>query len=146
MKRMLCIVISLFFTFILSYAQVIEVEADTLIYENNKMIYEGNAVLKKDKGILKAERIVIFMGKDGRAEKVIAEGNASYSEEDRKAIAKEITHDLIKNVIILKGQARIEEGKSYIEAEEIVYYIDTGRAIAKGNGGRVKTFYVEEKK
>ncbi len=125
-------------------AQSISVEADSLVYEGNKMIYEGNAILKKGKGILKADKIIIFLGKKGKAEKVMAEGNAVYKEDNRKATAEEIIHDMNKNVIILKGKARIEEGRNFIEAEEITYYVDSGRAIARGMGGRVKTFYAEE--
>ncbi len=143
---MLYIVISILTFTLISFAQSIEVEADRLIYEDSRMIYEGKAVLKKDKGTLKADRIIVFMGKEGRAEKIVAKGNAVYKEDGKKAYAKEITHDLSKNVIILKGQAKVEEGKNYIEAEEIIYYVNTGKAIAKGNGGRVKMFYVEEEK
>ncbi len=142
---MLLTIISLLLFIGIVFPQSIKVEADKLIYEGNKMIYKGNAVLKKDKGVLKADTIIIYMDEEGKAEKVLAKGNAIYEEENRKATAEEITHDLSKNVIILKGRARVEEGRNYIEAEEIVYYIDTGRAIAEGHGSRVRTFYVEER-
>lgn len=138
------ILISLFLLISIGLAQSISVEADSLVYESDRMIYKGNAVLKKGRGTLKADKIVIFIGSNGKAEKIVAEGNAVYTEDSRRATAEEIIQDMNKNVIILKGNARIEEGKNFIEAEEIIYYVDSGKAVARGMGRRVKTFYAEE--
>ena len=131
----------------LLYAQSsITGESDELIYLENKLIYKGNVRLIRDSSVLRAEKVEIILNKEGKPVKIVAKGNVRIIEPNRKVFADYAEYDLTKDVIYLKGSAKIQEKTRVLEAEEITIYRKENRLVAKGGKKRVKTVYLEEKK
>jgi lipopolysaccharide export system protein LptA len=129
---------------LLSFAQPITGEADKLEFKKDRIIYHGNARLTRGETILKADRVTIFIGEDGKPRKLIAEGNVRYSEPQRKASADYAEYVFGREIIILRGRARVEEEKNVLEADEIVYDRKNETLSARGKNRKVRTIYIEE--
>ncbi|MCS7083839.1 MAG: lipopolysaccharide transport periplasmic protein LptA [Aquificaceae bacterium] len=134
-------VLFVFLAIFVSFAQPIIIEADQLTYEKDKLIYNGNVKVSRADGVLKAQRLVIFLDEKKRAKSAEATGQPLYRDEKRQASADSIQYDFEKEILILKGNARLQEGESFIEAPQITYFRKEDRALAQG---RVRTIYVEE--
>lgn len=120
-------------------------EADNLTYEKDKIIYTGNVKITRGKGVLTANKVVIYLDDKRKPKKAEAEGNVKYVEGVRKAFADRAEYDFQTEVLKLFGNAKVEDDKNFVEADEIVYYKKEDRAIAISKSKRVRTFYVEEK-
>lgn len=120
-------------------------EADSLLYEGNKIIYTGHVKFVRGDGVLTADKVIIYLDEKKKAKWAEAEGNVRYHDSKRKARANRATYDFQKEILTLTGNARVEEGPNFVEADEIIYYKKEDRAVAVSKGQRVRTFYVEEK-
>ncbi|WP_448584392.1 lipopolysaccharide transport periplasmic protein LptA [Thermocrinis sp.] len=132
--------------FVLAYSQPILGEADTIIYEKNVIIYSGNVKITKANETLTADKVTIHLDENRKANLAEAEGKVLYQDDKRTARADKAYYDFKKEVIKLIGNAKVEEGPNFVEADEIVYYKAENRAVAISRGKRVRTFYVEEKR
>lgn len=145
MKWKALILLLSFLTFL--HAQTsITGEADELIFLENRLIYKGNVRLIRDSAVLKAQKVEIILDENGKPKKIIAYGNVKIIEPERKVFADYAEYDLVKDVMYLKGNAKIQEKTRLLEADEITMYRKENRLVAKGNKKRVRTVYVEEKK
>ncbi|WP_448587968.1 lipopolysaccharide transport periplasmic protein LptA [Thermocrinis sp.] len=133
-------------TLVLAHSQPLLGEADSIIYEKNMIIYSGNVKITRGKETLTADKVIIHLDENRRASLAEAEGKVFYQEGKRTAKADRASYDFKKEVIRLIGNARVEEGPNFVEADEIIYYRAEDKAIAISKGKRVRTFYVEEKK
>ncbi len=140
MKFKTAFLILLLYTF--SFSQPITGEADKLEYRDNQIVYDGNVKLIRGEAVLKANRVTIFLDPQGKPIKIVALGNVRYEEPGRKAEAQYAEYDLHKDLIILKGNAKVEEERSILEAEEIIY--DRKKQTLQASGDRVRTIYIEE--
>ena len=107
-------------------------ESDELIYLENKLIYKGNVRLIRDNAILKANKVEIILNKEGKPVKIIARGNVRIIEPNRKVFADYVEYDLPKEIIYIKGSAKIQEKARILEANEITIYRKENRLVAKG--------------
>ena len=131
--------------FIFAYSQPILAEADKMVYEKNSIIYIGNVKITKGNEVLTADKVIIYLDENRKANFVEAEGKVLYRDEKRTAKADKAFYDFKKDIVQLVGNARIEEGPNFVEADEIIYYRKEERAIAISKSKRVRSFYVEEK-
>ncbi|MGC8853211.1 MAG: lipopolysaccharide transport periplasmic protein LptA [Hydrogenobacter sp.] len=131
--------------FKLAMSEPILGEADNLTYEKDRIIYTGNVKMTRGKGVLTADKVVIYLDDKRKPKKAEAEGNVKYVEGTRRAFADRAEYDFQTEVLKLFGNARVEDDKNFVEADEIVYYKKEDRAIAISKSKRVRTFYVEEK-
>ncbi len=129
----------------LCFSQPILGEADKLTYEKDRIVYTGNVKLTKGNAILTADKVVVYIDEKGKPKRAQAEGNVKYVEGDRRAHATSVEYDFQNDVIKLFGNAKVEDNKNFVEADEIIYYKKENRAIAISKGSRVRTFYVEDK-
>lgn len=129
----------------LCFSQPILGEADRLTYEKDRIVYTGNVKLTKGNAMLTADKVVVYLDEKGKAKRAQAEGNVKYLEGDRRAHAASVEYDFQDDVIKLFGNAKVEDKKNFVEADEIIYYRKENRAIAISKGSRVRTFYVEDK-
>jgi len=127
---------------LLAQAQPITGEAKNLEFKDNRIIYTGSVKLVRGSSVLKADKVVIFLTEEGKPVKIVATGNVQYSEPGRKATSRYAEYDLMQEVIILKGEAHVEEDNSILEADEIVY--DRKRQTLQAKGDMVRTIYIEE--
>jgi lipopolysaccharide export system protein LptA len=131
--------------FIFAYSQPILAEADRMVYENNSIIYIGNVKITKGNELLTADKVIIYLDENRKANSAEAEGKVFYTDGKRTAKADKAFYDFKKDIVQLVGNARVEEGPNFVEADEIVYYRKEERAIAVSKNKRVRSFYVEEK-
>jgi lipopolysaccharide export system protein LptA len=139
---------SLFFLlmlFIFAYSQPISAESDRMVYEKNSIIYIGNVRVTKGNEVLTADKVIIYLDENRKANSAEAEGKVLYRDEKRTAKADKAFYDFKKDIVQLIGNARVEEGPNFVEADEIVYYRKEERAIAISKNRKVRSFYVEEK-
>ncbi len=140
---------ALFALFTLVYVslgqQSVLVEADQMEYEKDTIVYTGKVKAVHGAGVLTADKVIIYLGEDKKVKKLEAIGNVVYTENIKKARAERGEYDLNTKVLRLIGNARIEEGPNFVEADEIIYYGREKRALAVSKGRRVRSFYVEEK-
>jgi lipopolysaccharide transport protein LptA len=127
-----------------SFGQAIVGESDRLEFREGKIVYEGNVKLSKDEDILFADRVEVFVDDKGKPKKLIAEGKVRYMGGDREAYAEYAEYDLIKDVLILKGNAKLKDSKSLLEADLIIYDRTNNTLEAKSVKRRVRTVYLEE--
>jgi len=132
--------------FLLARSQPIIGEADSITYEKNTVIYSGNVKLTRANETLTADKVVIFLDENRKVSSAEAEGRVFYQDGKRKAKADKAYYDFKKEIIRLEGNAKVEEGPNFVEADEIIYYKKEDRAVAISKGKRVRTFYIEEKK
>ncbi len=125
--------------------QGILVEANKMEYEKNTITYIGNVKATRGQALLKADKVIVYLDENKKASKIEAIGNVSYVEGIRKGKADRAQYDLKSEILILIGNAKIEEGTNFVEGDEIVYYKREDRAVAIGKNGRVRSFYIEEK-
>jgi lipopolysaccharide export system protein LptA len=137
-------IVSALALFAFAQAQPITGEAESLIFKKDRLVYQGKVRLVRGQAVLKAGKVTILLNEEGKPVKLIAEGNVVYTEPGRKATSAYAEYDLRTEVIILRGNARVEEEKNLIEAEEIVYDRKNGTLRASGGRKRVRTIYIEE--
>lgn len=125
--------------------QAILIEANKMEYEKNTITYTGNVKATRGQALLKADKLIIYLDDNKKANKIEAIGNVSYTEGARKGRSNKAQYDLKSETLILIGNARVEEGANFVEGDEIIYYKREDRAVAIGKNSRVRSFYVEEK-
>ncbi len=125
--------------------QSILVEANQMEYEKNTIIYTGKVKATRGMGVLTADKVIVYLDENKRAKKLEAIGNVVYTENRRRARGDMGEYDLNAEVLRLTGNARVEEGPNFVEADEIIYYKKEDRAVAVSKEKRVRSFYVEEK-
>ncbi len=125
--------------------EVITGEAKELEFLKEKLIYKGNVKLVRNSSVLNAEKVIVYLNKEGKPVRIVAKGKVKIIENERKAFSDYAEYDLTNEVIILKGNAKIQEKTRLLEADEIVIYRKENRLIAKGIKRKVRTVYMEEK-
>ena len=136
--------ISLLLLLGVSFSQPITGEAQKLEFKRDRIIYKGKVKLIRGESVLRADKVVILLDESGKPVKVIATGKVRYVEASRRAFSDYAEYDLKRDVIILRGRARVEEDKNLLEADEIVYDRKNETLQAKGKEGKVRTIYIEE--
>lgn len=141
MKSLLVLLI----LFIFAYSQPILAEADRMVYEKNSIIYIGNVKMTKGNELLTADKVIIHLDENKKANSAEAEGKVFYTDGKRIAKADKAFYDFKKDIVQLISNAKVEEGSNFVEADEIIYYRKEERAIAISKNKKVRSFYVEEK-
>lgn len=141
MKSLLVLLI----LFIFAYSQPILAEADRMVYEKNSIIYIGNVKMTKGNELLTADKVIIYLDENKKANSAEAEGKVFYTDGKRIAKADKAFYDFKKDIVQLISNAKVEEGSNFVEADEIIYYRKEERAIAISKNKKVRSFYVEEK-
>jgi lipopolysaccharide export system protein LptA len=126
--------------FIFAYSQPILAEADRMVYERNSIIYIGNVKITKGNEVLTADKVIIYLDENRKANSAEAEGKVLYRDEKRTAKADKAFYDFKKDIVQLIGNARVEEGPNFVEADEIVYYRKEERAIAVSKNKGLEAF------
>ncbi|RUM58929.1 MAG: lipopolysaccharide transport periplasmic protein LptA [Persephonella sp.] len=128
------------------------IEADELIYnqKKNEAIYRGNVIAKKGDMSLYADKMDIFLTKNGDIAKIIATGNVRfYKKPDREGKGDIAIYEKKSNTITLKGKnAILKQGDNMVEGEIIVYHLDTEITEVKSNrkNKRVKSILFPKEK
>ncbi|MDQ7055017.1 MAG: lipopolysaccharide transport periplasmic protein LptA [Persephonella sp.] len=117
---MVRILLLLFVSIFFSYAQTkkpVVIEADALRYDKKAQtaVYEGNVTVKSDDFRLFSEKLEIFLDERGDIKKIIAVGNVRFYKGNRKGKSKRAEYYRNKNLIVLKGNAELQQDNNIIE-------------------------------
>jgi lipopolysaccharide export system protein LptA len=69
--------------FIFAYSQPILAESDRMVYEKNSIIYIGNVKVTKGNEVLTADKVIIYLDENRKANSAEAEGKVLYRDEKR---------------------------------------------------------------
>jgi len=126
------------------------IEADELVYfqKENKAVYKGNVVVKRGDLTIYANKMDIYMDKNGDVKKIIATGNVRiYKSPDREGRGNKAIYDKEADTIVLIGNALLKQGKNVVEGDRIIHYISKEITEVKGaKKRRVKTIIFEKEK
>lgn len=109
-------------------ASAFDMSADEAQFDTKRKVYSlvGNVKAKLNGKTFMADKIIIYMKKNGRdAKRVIATGNVNYSDDKISVTAKNCESDMFSVTFL---QDVVIEGKEYgiLNADRIVYQIKTG--------------------
>ena len=128
---LLFLVLSPFPTFALSTdaQQAVELEADSVEIDDTKgfSTYRGNVDIKQGSIHLRSDKLTVYHA-NRKVNKFIAEGRPVHFEQlpdnsktPTKATAKKAEYFLIKQELILTGNAVISQGKDVFRSDRIIY-------------------------
>ena len=117
-----------------------------MVYEKNSITYIGNVKITKGNELLTADKVIIYLDENRKANSAEAEGKVFYTDGKRTARADKAFYDFKKDIVQLLGNAKVEEGPNFVEADEIVYYRKEERAIAISKSKRVRSFMWKRRK
>jgi lipopolysaccharide export system protein LptA len=70
-----------------------------------------------------------------RLKEIIAEGNVEITSGDRRATAKKAVFNEAQRIVVLSGDAVLQEGGNQVTGERVTVYLDEKRSQVDGGGG-----------
>ena len=112
-----------------------------IIFSGNARIIQGKSVLKSDrlllyyKGKLKTENKKSEVGaeQNGNLEKIEAQGNVSFTQEERTAQGDHAIYYRESNKIVMTGNALLNEGKNSIKGDRVTILINENRGLVESD-------------
>ena len=149
MKQILFSLLFILLLIVESYAGSIKISADKLIYEDSKKVskFIGNVVANYDNVTVNADNMTVFLSEKNEPSKILCIGNVKVEKDDIVSYSNSAEMDMLKDLIILKGNVKIWQNKNYLEGDEVYIYNKTKRVEVKNNDNKkVKIiFYPDEK-
>ena len=137
--------------------QPMSVESDHAELDRNTNIgtYTGNVIIVQGTFKLNADRVVVT-ATGGELTHIVANGEPAEfrqrpdgSNEDMTGHAQQIDYYADKSIVVLTGQALVQQGKDVVESERIEYELDKDMvraAMVEGNDARVRMILHPKKK
>lgn len=127
MLKRLLVLLSVFFLFTTAFAEKFHIQSDKLNAEKDKVIYIGNVIVVTETGKkLKCDKLIVFLNKAGKVEKIMAIGHVFYKDKNFKATGNIALYYPKIKIIVLEGNALIVGNRGIIKGEKIVYNLQTG--------------------
>lgn len=70
-----------------------------------------------------------------RLKEIIAEGHVEITSGDRRATGKKAVFDEAQRIVVLSGDAVMQEGGNQVTGERVTVYLDEKRSVVDGGGG-----------
>ena len=121
----------------------IDVTADRISADNarNTVTFEGNVVARQADVTLYADRIQAGYSREaGSIDRIEAEGNVRFVQEDREARSPRATFYNLEQRIVLSGGASLRQGQNTVKGEMLTIFVRENRSVVTGgkDGGRVQ--------
>lgn len=123
-----------------SSSQPINITSDRMEADNrNRTVnFLGNVVAKREDMVIFSDRILTFYNKEGKIDKIIAQGNVKINQNDRMATCVEATFFQPSQKIVLTGKPKVWQGNNIITGEKItILLIEDKMDIEGGKQNRV---------
>lgn len=134
MLKRLSALLSIFFLFATAFAEEFHIQSDKLNAEKDKVVYVGHVIVTTETGKrLKCDKLVVFLDKNGKVEKIMAVGHVLYTDKKLKAMGNIALYYPKTKVIVLEGNAVIVSNRGVIKGERIVYNLQTGAVDVKSH-------------
>ncbi len=114
----------------------IHITARSFTALNNKGVYifKGNVIAKRGNVTLKSNKMEIYKNKkSGEIKEIICTGNVIITQKNKEAKAHKAIYNYPTGRITLIGNASVKSNKNLIRAYEIVYYLNSGYAVANSS-------------
>lgn len=151
MIRWATIVALLFALTGLAEAGPIQIESESLAVEHkkNRVEFKGAVRLTRDDFELRCDRLVAFYHQQagGELERAEAYGHVTMQQGEKRGSSNEATYIQSEGILILIGDAKVEDPEGTIQAEKIQHNIQTLETkVQQGDtGGRVRlTFEADD--
>jgi len=109
-------------------------------------IYRGDVLYRQGSIRLECDELVTYFNDDGELDKAICTGDPGRfkqrpqdSEEDMIGKAREITLDQIEELVVLKSQADVTQGRNRLTGRLLTYDLKTEKVRVKGGSAPAKT-------
>jgi lipopolysaccharide export system protein LptA len=70
-----------------------------------------------------------------RLKEIVAEGHVEITSGDRRATGKKAVFDEAQRIVVLSGDAVMQEGGNQVTGERVTVYLDEKRSVVDGGGG-----------
>jgi len=128
MFKLISVAISILLFSLTTFAEKINIKANSFVSEKDKIVYSGNVYLHTDKGReIYCDRLVIFLNKEGKVQKIMAVGKVLYKDKKYTATGKVMIFYPSENKVVLSGNAVVKSKRGVLQGEKIVYNTKTGR-------------------
>jgi lipopolysaccharide export system protein LptA len=108
--------------------------------------YRGNVLYRQGSIRLECDELVTYFNDDGELDKAICTGDPGRfkqrpqdSEEDMIGKAREITLDQIEELVVMKSQADVTQGRNRLTGRLLTYDLKTEKVRVKGGSAPAKT-------
>ncbi|MDX8403892.1 MAG: lipopolysaccharide transport periplasmic protein LptA [Mariprofundaceae bacterium] len=121
----------------------IQIESQSLVAEhkNNRAEFKGSVQLTRDDFELHCDRLVAFYNQKagGELERAEAYGHVSMQQGEKRGSSNKATYTQSEGLLILIGDARVEDPEGTVEGEKIIHNTLTAETkVQQGtSGGRV---------
>lgn len=122
----------------------IQISSDRMVSEQqmNKVTFSGHVVAQQGDVTIYAEDLILVYPPDRRdIERVEAYQDVRIVQGERLATAEKAIYYGTEGRIVLTGSPRLHQGQSFIEGEEIIFFIDEEKSLVKSNEGRVNAVF-----
>jgi lipopolysaccharide export system protein LptA len=127
----------------------VEIESQQLeiMQQENKSIFSGNVVATQGDMTLSADELSVFFIEENQIDRLEAVGNVRFSQLDKIATSDKAVYHQLNGVLLLIGDAKVQQGKNLVSGDEITFYVQENRSVVKGSSQqRVKAVIVQEQK
>ncbi len=101
------------------------------------VVFKGSVKAVRDKLTIYADRIKIFLTKDNKIDRILAQGNVKVEQGKRVITSQEAEYNMKKNVIEFRGHPKAWEGENLVQGEKMLYYPKEDRSVVIGGKERV---------
>ena len=136
--------------------QPVRIESERAVLDDRRRtaVYEGNVVITQGSLRIEGDRVTMHLGDDYDLQKLVAEGDAARFQLQpepgdplHQAAAARIEYDLVRNTMLLQGNATLAQGDDYrMAADEILYDVASasieGQTTTPGSGERRVTITI----
>lgn len=127
----------------------VEIESQQLeiIQQEKKSVFSGNVVATQGDMTLSADQLIVFFVEENEIDRLEAVGHVRFSQLDRIATSEKAVYHQQDGILLLLGDAKVQQGKNLVSGEEITFYVQENRSVVKGSSQkRVKAVIVQEQK
>lgn len=125
----------------------IHVRSDRLEAEQqmNRITFSGEVVAAQGDVTIYADEMVLYYLPDSRdIEQMESFGDVRIVQGERVATAQKAVYRSTEGRIVLTGSPKVHRGQSFIEGDEIIFFLDEKKSLVKSGDGRVNAVFHPE--
>lgn len=103
----------------------------TFDYDDKFAHFEGHVLVNDPQMQLKCERLTVRFEESGKVSWLGAEGGVIIIQEDKRALAEKVTHDVESGEFVLTGSPKVYRGKDLLQGDTIRYWRGENRMICE---------------
>ena len=124
---------------------VVHIVSDRLeaYQQKQQVIFIGRVVAKQGELTIRGDRMTIFYVEDGPVEasgndlgrniqRIDVEGEVRISHKKTLATGRHAVYYSSENKLVLTGEPRVQQNKSFIQGDKITYFLDSEKSIVEG--------------